>query len=507
MKKRFLSIALAGALAATALVGCGKKEEPSSGENNNKPNTEVTGGSVYYLNFKPEQDLAWQRMAEIYQEKTGTKVTVITAAAGKYESTLAAEIDKANAPTLFQVNGPVGLANWSDYCYDLKDSTVYKELTSDSFALKDGDAVLGVSYVIESYGLITNTKLLDKAGYKVSDIKSFADLKKVAEDIHKRADELGFDAFTASDMDGSSSWRFTGHMANLEYYYESKEAGGWKECPPELTGKYMENFKNLYDLCINNSMTPAKELATGGHDAQNQFKTGKAAFYVNGSWEYSAVAEAVPNATMIPYYAGVKGEEKAGLNCGTENYWAINGKASEADIQATMDFLVWLLNCWGIVPLTDMLSCINTEMIADTDTPENREQAYYDMAMLTEEMIMRNRTHGGYKVLLDDLFEFVEEFNADMIILWEHITCKALDGMHGLFEDKARERGIPLIWVDHQLFDPRVISRQGVRDQVNQYMRTVMGEEPLDPLTIPDNVWIVFKEGSWPGAGLKIIVR
>ena len=158
MKKRFLSIALAGALAATALVGCGKKEEPSSGENNNKPNTEATGGSVYYLNFKPEQDLAWQRMAEIYQEKTGTKVTVITAAAGKYESTLAAEIDKANAPTLFQVNGPVGLANWSDYCYDLKDSTVYKELTSDSFALKDGDAVLGVSYVIESYGLITNTK-------------------------------------------------------------------------------------------------------------------------------------------------------------------------------------------------------------------------------------------------------------------------------------------------------------------------------------------------------------
>ena len=157
-----------------------------------------------------------------------------------------------------------------------------------------------------------------------------------------------------------------------------------------------------------------------------------------------------------------------------------------------MDFLVWLLNCWGIVPLTDMLSCINTEMIADTDTPENREQAYYDMAMLTEEMIMRNRTHGGYKVLLDDLFEFVEQFNADMIILWEHITCKALDGMHGLFEDRARDLGIPLIWVDHQLFDPRVVSRQGVRDQVNQYMRTVMGEEPLDP-----TLEILDDENSW----------
>lgn len=146
-----------------------------------------------------------------------------------------------------------------------------------------------------------------------------------------------------------------------------------------------------------------------------------------------------------------------------------------------MDFLVWLLNCWGIVPLTDMLSMVSTKEIAETDTPENREQAYYDMAWLTENMIMRNRTHGGYKVLLDELWEFVEEFNADMVILWEHMSCKALDGMHGMFEEKARERGIKLVWVSHDLFDPRIVSRQGVRDQINNYMRTVMREEPIDP--------------------------
>ncbi len=157
-----------------------------------------------------------------------------------------------------------------------------------------------------------------------------------------------------------------------------------------------------------------------------------------------------------------------------------------------MDFLLWILNCWGIVPLTDMLSMVNTRMIADTDTPENREQAYYDMAWLTENMIMRNRTHGGYKVLLDEMFEYVEEFNADMIILWEHMSCKALDGMHGMFEDRARERGIPLIWVQHQLFDPRVVSRQGVRDQINTYMRTVMREEPLDP-----TLEVLEDENSW----------
>ena len=91
----------------------------------------------------------------------------------------------------------------------------------------------------------------------------------------------------------------------------------------------------------------------------------------------------------------------------------------------------------------------------------------YNIAWLTENMIMRNRTHGGYKVLLDELWEFVEEFNADMVILWEHMSCKALDGMHGMFEEKARERGIHLVWVSHDLFDPRVVSRQGVRNQIS----------------------------------------
>ncbi|MCR4790234.1 MAG: 2-hydroxyacyl-CoA dehydratase family protein [Treponemataceae bacterium] len=157
-----------------------------------------------------------------------------------------------------------------------------------------------------------------------------------------------------------------------------------------------------------------------------------------------------------------------------------------------MDFLLWLQDCWGIYPLTDMLSMVSTRIMAEEDTPENRELAMYDLAWLNENMIMRNRTHGGYKVLLDELWEFTEEFNADMVILWEHMSCKALDGMHGLFEQKAREKGIKLVWVQHDLFDPRIVSRQGVRDQINRYMRTIMQEEPIDPTLeiLPD-------EKSW----------
>ena len=343
--KKALSLLLVAILCVGLFAGC------ASGEK----------GRVYWLNFKPESDEVLQEVAKMYTEETGVEVKVLTAASGTYNQTLIAEMDKAEAPTLFVIGNQNAVKEWKDYALNLKDSAIAKELNTDAYNMYDADGnLVSIGYCYECYGIIVNPTLIEKAGYKMDDIKNFEGLKKVAEDIHKRAGELGFDAFSASDMDDSSSWRFTGHMANLEYYYESRDAGGWKECPAEIKGTYMENFKNLYDLCINNSMTPAKELATGGHDAQNQFKTGKAAFYVNGSWEYSAVAEAVPNATMIPYYAGVEGEEKAGLNCGTENYWAINSKVSEADQKATMDFMVWcvtnkeasrkLVDTFGVMP-------------------------------------------------------------------------------------------------------------------------------------------------------------
>ena len=160
--------------------------------------------------------------------------------------------------------------------------------------------------------------------------------------------------------------------------------------------------------------------------------------------------------------------------------------------QYCIDMLYWMLQCWGVMPLTDMLSMVNTRMIAEEDTPENRKQAYYDMAWLNENMIMRNRTHGGYKVLVDELWEFCEMMHADMVMMWEHMSCKALTGMHGQFEEQARERGIHLVWVSHDLCDPRVYTRQAIRDQFNTYMRTVMLEEPLDPsieILPDDNAW------------------
>ncbi|MBQ2592424.1 MAG: extracellular solute-binding protein, partial [Candidatus Riflebacteria bacterium] len=169
-------------------------------------------GSVYYLNFKPEQDQAWQELAKYYSQKTGVPVTVVTAASGQYMTTLAAELSKIDAPTLFQIQGPSTLNGKEDFCYDLATSDIYKELTDEAYTLKSNKGkICGIAYTIESYGLITNLNLLKKAGYSKKDINSFADLKKIAEDITARKNELGFAAFCSSGMDNSSNWRFTTH--------------------------------------------------------------------------------------------------------------------------------------------------------------------------------------------------------------------------------------------------------------------------------------------------------
>ena len=342
--KKILALTLALVM-ALALVACSGGNNTPAEDATPADETSAATGSVYWLNFKPESDDALQQLAALYKDQTGVDVKVVTAASGTYSQTLTAEMDKSAPPTLFVIGNANSVKDWSDYALDLTGTPIAEQLNTDAYNLYDDSGKLvSIGYCFECYGIIVNPDLVEQAGHSMDELKNFAGLKAVAEDIHANAATLGFDAFTSNDMDSSSSWRYTGHMINLEYYYEEQDAGAkWTECPPSLTGAYMENYKNLYDLAVENSLVDRASLATGGHDAEAEFKNGEAAFWVQGSWEWSAVADSVPNATMIPYYCGVSGEENAGLNCGTENCWAINAKASEADQQATMDFLVWLV--------------------------------------------------------------------------------------------------------------------------------------------------------------------
>lgn len=372
--KKYFALLLAVVMAFSMAACAAPAEEPAGEVAEEVVEKPAAAGSVYWLNFKPESDAALQELAAMYTEETGVPVTVVTAASGTYNETLTAEMDKSDAPTMFVVGNAAAVDTWGEYCYDLTGTPIAEELNTDAYMLYDDEGKLcSIGYCYECYGIITNKALLEKAGYTIEDITNFESLKTVAEDIHARADELGFDAFTSAGMDSSSSWRFTGHLINLEYYYESVDAPeAWTECPASITGAYMDNYKNLWDLMINNSAVNPADLANGGFDANAEFANGEAVFYSQGNWEWASLQEKGMNAeelTMIPYYCGVEGEEMAGLNCGTENYWAVNSEASEEDIQATLDFMYWLVtdaeasriavDSFGVMPYTNAATSTN----------------------------------------------------------------------------------------------------------------------------------------------------
>ncbi|KAB7320116.1 ABC transporter substrate-binding protein [Bifidobacterium longum] len=341
--KSAVAMAAVAAMSLGALAACGSS---TSGDD--------AKGKVYYLNFKPEAADQWTALAKEYTKEKGVEVKVQTAASGTYEQTLKSEIAKTEAPTLFQVNGPVGYQNWKKYTADMSNTDVYKELANQDVALKDGDKVVGVPYVMETYGLIYNKDILNKyfaldgaKATSMDEIDNFDTLKAVADDMQARKDELGIKgAFTSAGFDSSSDWRFKTHLANLPLYYEFKD-DNVTEQPAKLKGNYLPNYKKIFDLYIADSTTDPTQLsAKTGDDANSEFALGEAAFYQNGTWAWTDLQKAGMKAEsvgMMPIYTGVKGEEKQGLATGSENYWCINDKASDADKKATEDFLSWVI--------------------------------------------------------------------------------------------------------------------------------------------------------------------
>lgn len=333
---------------AATVIACGGLTACGSGDNGEP--------DVYFLNFKPEQDAAYQKIAKAYTEKTGVPVKVVTAASGTYEQTLKAEIGKSDAPTLFQVNGPVGFHTWNKYMADLSATAIGTSLKPSVQPLKGDDGkTYGVPFAVEGYGIIYNQGILDKyfalpsaAVKSIDEVNDFASLKKMADDIQAKKSELGIDgAFASTSLASGEDWRWGTHLANIPVYYEFKDLG--VEDSPELKFSYNKEYKNLFDLYLTDStvertLAPSKAVS----DSMAEFAQGKAAMVQNGNWAWSQIQGVDGNVVtadqikFLPMYTGMKDDPTQGLSVGTENYLAVNSKASEEDQKATIDFINWL---------------------------------------------------------------------------------------------------------------------------------------------------------------------
>lgn len=337
----------------TSLAGCGRG------------NT----ADVYFLNFKPESADVYQEIAEKYEQETGVSVKVVTAAANTYEQTLKSEIAKSGAPTIFQVNGPIGYQSWKDYCLNIENSDFAKLLSDDTLAIRDqnGNGIYAVPYVVEGYGIIYNDAIMKKY-FALSDkavnidsadqINNFDTLKTVVEDMTAHKSELGIDGvFASTSLSSGEDWRWQTHLLNVPLYYELRDSDDYTD--PTIAGlnakeiafRYVQNYRNLFDLYINNSITEKGLLGSKStSDSMAEFALSRVAMVQNGNWAWSQISEVKGNTVkkedikFLPLYTGVEGEESQGLCIGTENYLAINKNASADAQKKSLDFLYWLFS-------------------------------------------------------------------------------------------------------------------------------------------------------------------
>lgn len=317
--------------------------------------------TIRYLNFKPESAAIYKELAKAYEEETGVRVIVDTAANNEYESTLTSKMSTDEAPTLFQINGPRGYANWKDYCADLSDTELYKHLTDKSMAVTSGGKVYGIPYVVEGYGIIYNAAITDKyfalknrdtTFTSMDEINNFEKLSALVEDMQRHSKELGIDGvFASTSMKAGDDWRWQTHLANLPIYYEfkSNKTDLTSDETKKISFEYAEKFKNIFDLYLNNSVTDRKTVGTKTvTDSMAEFALEKCAMVQNGNWAWGQMADVSGNKVLaenvkyLPIYTGVAGEESQGLCIGTENFYAINSKASEQEQKAAADFIYWL---------------------------------------------------------------------------------------------------------------------------------------------------------------------
>lgn len=379
-KLKNLCVLLCICLVVSLFASCGGKD--------------TSKAEVYFLNFKPESADTYNKIAADYEKETGVRVKVVTAAANTYEQTLKSEIAKSAPPTIFNLNGPVGFNAWRDYCEDLSDSKIYSYLTDKELAITENGKVYGIPFVVEGYGIIYNNEILNRyfalpsKAVKISsaeEITDFNTLKAVVEDMTKLKKELKIDGvFGSTSLASGEDWRWQTHLSNLVLHNEFKEGENSSAVnllnAKTIDFKYASNYKKIFDLYINNSVTDKKLLGSKSvADSMAEFALGRVAMIQNGTWAWGQISDVQGNTVksenikFLPIYAGLEDEKTQGLCVGTENYLAINSKASEESKKASLEFLDWLYSSEkGKKYVTEELKFITPfNTFADDETPDD----------------------------------------------------------------------------------------------------------------------------------------
>ncbi|MBQ7726700.1 MAG: extracellular solute-binding protein [Clostridia bacterium] len=337
------------------LAGCGKKDQSDTG----KAKADIT----FLISQADEKD-TWKELAKKYQDETGVKVTIDSVKNGTVD-TLRERYSGENAPTLLEITSSSEYQGLREYFLDMKDSKIYSILYDKSLALGETGSVYAVPISVNGYGIVYNDEIAKKyfalsnrkSDLKSMDeVKSFQQLKTVAEDMNAHRKELGIDGVFASvGLAGEEDLRSASYLLNRPLYYEVQNSGTDARLAvlktDKLSFRYGDQMKDLFDLYANNATADIKEAGKRSTaDAIDEFARGKAVMMPGDSRTWEKIRKVSGNTVkaddvkMLPLYTGISGEEQQGLDVGVERYVVLNKKADEASQNSAMNFLEWLFS-------------------------------------------------------------------------------------------------------------------------------------------------------------------
>ena len=391
--------------------------------------TPAATGKVLFLNPDPDSAADWEALAAAYTEMTGVPVTVSTPE-GDYYAALSAALFSGEAPTVYGCDRDMPAA-LTERSMDLKDTPLYGELTAtDCVWLDEGGRVIGVPYALEHYGVIVNTALLEKTGHSLDYLDCFSHFRVAVNDIHARKAELGFDAMASCGLADDSAQRFVNDLPGVFLYMELLECRAQGR-PDKATAEYVDDLHNTWDLYRQSSAVSMGALNNvTAEQSLSEFTSQQAVFYVGGSSVYEKLIAAGmtdEQLVMIPLYALIDGNENAALCRRGSFCWALDGSAAKEDINATVDFLSWVIT--GEEGLTLLHEHYDAVPFRMAPAPEGlfarqdlamQERGCFPVPMLFNRLPLASEGHSGF------LTELRRYTNDPSVYNWYYIAVDAL---------------------------------------------------------------------------------
>lgn len=135
-----------------------------------------------------------------------------------------------------------------------------------------------------------------------------------------------------------------------------------------------------------------------------------------------------------------------------------------------IDIYNWAEKTYGISLIMDSMTFNRIPMI-NTETPDDMLKGLARTIMAGP---MARHTRGPAKNYLDDIFHIHKHFDIDMVWVAGHIGCKNTQALNGMLRELCRRESIPLLIINYDLSDPRIVSREGIMEQIDHFMENIM---------------------------------